>query len=93
MSKEIDDRMAALDYHDKNCDDADWMFVPDWEGDPSLPNGTRDTSYWLCSNCELEQDERPAGIESSYPGPDFEPEPDMVPDERAADFVFSPRLG
>jgi hypothetical protein len=28
-----------------------WKFIKDWEGDPTIPNGTRDCSYWVCINC------------------------------------------
>ena len=28
-----------------------WHFVPDWYGDPTVPNGTADCSRWECDLC------------------------------------------
>lgn len=29
----------------------DWVWREDWEGDPRIPNGTHDTSCWVCKEC------------------------------------------
>jgi len=67
-----------------------WLFVPDWEGDPSLPNGVNDVSYWVCDECGQETNERPEGIEDDYPGPDFKKKElgDMI--DEAVDYVYDP---
>ena len=44
------------------CDHV-WTLVKDWAGDPSIPNGTYDCSYYMCLECELEQPEMPDGYE------------------------------
>lgn len=33
-----------------------WMLVNDWEGDPSLPGGVREYSYYVCQECGEETD-------------------------------------
>lgn len=33
-----------------------WVWIKDWEGDPSIPNGTRDCSHWECAVCGEEYD-------------------------------------
>jgi len=43
--------------------DHDWKYVHDWEGDPSVPNGTRDISYYECTLCGETQDEVPDGFD------------------------------
>lgn len=47
-----------------------WVYVEDWEGDPSLPGGTRDLSHYLCTECELEQTDKPETFED--PAPELE---------------------
>ena len=32
--------------------DHDWQWVDDWEGDPTIPNGTHDLSGWVCRKCD-----------------------------------------
>lgn len=29
----------------------DWKRVVDWEGDPSIPNGTHSFTYYVCRKC------------------------------------------
>ena len=57
--------VAEEDAH--NCEH-DWVYVPDWEGDPSVPNGTHDVSYYECTKCE----------EVSYDMPDCYEDPMAV---------------
>ena len=35
-------------------DDHTWKFISDWEGNPDVPNGTRDVSYYVCIHCGYE---------------------------------------
>lgn len=42
-----------------------WEFVRDWEGDDTIPNGTRDCSYYQCTECDAQQDEEPSGFEDA----------------------------
>jgi len=62
-----------------------WVLVEDWEGDPSLPGGTNDVSYYFCTECELQQDETPDTWED--PAPELD---DFYDDAGRADFVFDP---
>ena len=41
-----------------------WQFIPDWEGNPGIPNGTRDCSFWQCWLCGEETYDKPAKVES-----------------------------
>lgn len=36
--------------------DHDWRIERDWEGDPSIPNGTRDIVMKTCNRCGEEGD-------------------------------------
>jgi len=38
---------------EEECDH-DWQVIEDWEGDPSIPNGTRDCSFLRCRTCDEE---------------------------------------
>lgn len=51
-----------------------WVYHSDWEGDPSVPNGTRDCSFWTCSLCGDEVHEKPEDLEPDEP--DYEKELD-----------------
>lgn len=31
--------------------DHQWHYIEDWEGDPTLHNGTNDLSHWECEKC------------------------------------------
>lgn len=46
-----------------------WIFVLDWEGDPSIPNGTRDCSHWYCEVCDETVYEQPDDFEPDFPEP------------------------
>jgi len=46
--------------------DHDWRYIADWEGDPSVPNGTRDCSRWECFFCDEITNEEPDGWEPPY---------------------------
>ena len=46
--------------------DHDWKFVPDWEGDDTIPNGTRDCSHWYCHKGDTEQTDVPEGIDEGF---------------------------
>lgn len=63
----------------EHCDHK-WQALSDWEGDPSVPNGTRHFTYYFCPLCGTEVDDEPEGFEPDYPEPDdlgWEPvEPD-----------------
>jgi hypothetical protein len=38
----------------------DWIWIKDWYGDPSIPNGTVDCSRWECRVCgEVGEDMEP----------------------------------
>ena len=63
----------------------DWSFIEDWEGDPSLPGGTNDVSYYFCHKCELEQTETPETFED--PAPELD---DFYDDQERADYVYDP---
>jgi len=68
----------------------DWEFIADWEGDSSLPNGTRDLSHWRCLACDLEQIETPEGIEPSCE-PDYEDEDRLNRrGEHELDYTYDP---
>lgn len=88
----IDDEILPHEQHTDPEDDCEhfWLFVPDWEGDPSVPNGTRDCSYWKCDLCDAETYERPDGIEDDYPGEEFEPEYENKDGLTRADFEYDP---
>ena len=30
-----------------------WKWIKDWYGNPEVPNGTVDCSYWECKDCGL----------------------------------------
>lgn len=53
----------------------DWEFVNDWYGNPDVPNGTMDCSYYYCPLCDTEQTDTPEGYEQPfqepYDGEDF----------------------
>ena len=48
----------------------DWQYVPDWGGNPDVPNGTFDASYFVCELCDEHQTEMPDDY--IEPEPDFE---------------------
>lgn len=35
---------------DEDCEHV-WHYIEDWEGDPTLHNGTNDLSHWECELC------------------------------------------
>ena len=43
--------------------DHHWTFVRDWYGDPTIPYGTADCSFYRCKRCGEEQTERPDDYE------------------------------
>ena len=47
----------------------EWVFVRDWEGDPSLPGGMNDCSYYRCTECGEEQYEKPIDYEEPFNEP------------------------
>jgi hypothetical protein len=46
-----------------------WVFVPDWGGDDTIPNGTFDASHYYCEKCDTQQDEMPSGYEPPFEEP------------------------
>jgi hypothetical protein len=50
------------------CDESqhNWEFVKDWYGDPTIPNGTCDCSFFRCKRCGEER----AEAEVAGPDPD-----------------------
>lgn len=53
-----------------------WVFIEDWEGDTSLPGGTHDLTYYLCTECGEESQEEPLDfIDDREPDiDDFDPQ-------------------
>ena len=49
----------------------EWKFVSDWGGDPDVPNGTFDASFYYCPLCDTEQTDRPDDFEEPFE-PDYE---------------------
>jgi hypothetical protein len=68
----------------------DWEFVSDWEGDPSIANGTHDLSHWRCMACGLEQIETPDGFEPDYDKEDIEIDRQNSKGEYESDFIYDP---
>lgn len=54
------------------------IFIEDWEGDPSIPGGKHDISYYLCTECGEEWTEMPNEF-------DIDIEPDYMYDEPIMD--------
>jgi hypothetical protein len=50
-----------------------WKFTADWEGDDTIPNGTRDCSNWYCGQCDTTTYEQPDGWEPPFDEP-YDPE-------------------
>lgn len=44
-----------------------WKFIKSWGGDPSIPNGTFDCSFYQCTKCDEEQDSEPADFVAEEP--------------------------
>jgi len=44
-----------------DCEDRDhkWKFHKAWYGDNNVINGTQDCSFWRCTVCDHEQEEKP----------------------------------
>lgn len=36
-----------------------WVYIEDWYGDPTIPNGTADCSFWRCEECGMETHDDP----------------------------------
>ena len=52
---EYDDKVfPELFKKERPKSDCRWEFIRDWEGDPTIPNGTRDLSRWECATCGAE---------------------------------------
>ncbi len=49
-----------------------WVIVPDWGGNPDVPNGTFDCSYYQCTECGEERDDMPEGFEPEFNEPDYD---------------------
>lgn len=39
-------------------EDHTWVYISDWYGDPTIPNGTADCSRWECTVCGSEDCDR-----------------------------------
>ena len=74
---------------EKDCQH-DWKYVKDWEGDPSVPNGTRDCSYWTCTKCDELSDEVPDGYEDDFYGPEVDRHDYYDKEDLSVDFVYDP---
>lgn len=48
----------------------DWSYLKDWEGDPTIPNGTHDVSVWRCTGCGDERDA--SGFNGREEPPEFD---------------------
>lgn len=44
------DGALKLDQLEEDCEHI-WHYIEDWEGDPTLHNGTNDLSHWECQEC------------------------------------------
>lgn len=44
----------------------DWIFIKDWMGDDTIPNGTMDCSRWECLKCGEESIDMPEGVDTDY---------------------------
>lgn len=40
-----------------------WIFIQDYEGDPSIPNGVNEFSYWECLYCGMQVNKKPDDVE------------------------------
>ncbi len=58
-------------FDEAHCDecrcDHTWEFVRDWMGDPNVINGTADCSFWRCTKCETETEDKPEGWQPPMP--------------------------
>ena len=43
-----------------------WVFVRDWYGDPTIPYGTADCSFYRCQHCGEERHEKPDSYIGRY---------------------------
>ncbi len=59
-------------YSEDCTGECNWIYIVDWMGDPCIPNGTVDCSYYYCQTCGSEQTEKPDGYEEQFEEPIYD---------------------
>lgn len=78
------------DFAEKDCPHDNWEYCGDWFGDPEVPGGTQDCSFWTCMDCGKEQVETPDGIDEGFSDGNEDEEPQNRNGNYESDFAFDP---